>query len=78
MSRKSPVPDQNGISFNTTPRHYSTPHTANASPSFSEKNGMNYSTTESMVNDDEEDVVYDPEAATAGQTHRPSILFLVN
>jgi hypothetical protein len=76
MSRKSAVPDQNGISFHTPPRHFSIPHTANAS--LSEKNGMNYSTTESMVNDDDGEVIYDPEAATAGQTHRPSMSFLIN
>jgi hypothetical protein len=72
-SRKSGGPDQNRFSSNTTPRHYSTPHTADAS--LNEKN--NYSTTESMTNDDEEDVVYDPEAATAGPTQRPSMCFKV-
>jgi hypothetical protein len=76
MNRKSSGPDQNGISFHTPPRHYSLPQTANSS--LSEKNGINYSSTESMVNDDDEDVIYDPEAATAGQTHRPSMSFLIN
>jgi len=72
MSRKSAGPDQNQFSSNTTPRHYSTPQTGDSS--LNEK--QNYSTTESMANDDDE-VIYDPEAATAGQTHRPSMSFVI-
>lgn len=75
MSRKSPGPDQNGLSLNTTPRPYSTPPTADTS--LNEKSGINYSTTESMVNDNDEEIIYDPEAAQAGQTHRPSMCAVV-
>ena len=69
-SRRTSIPP-NGIL--STPRPtYSTPPTRRSS--FHHDQGIQYSTTDSkeIMKEEEVEVVYDPEAATSGPTHRPS------